>query len=165
MNAEDKALRAQLASLLDWEDAHVSLDSAVEKLPVKLRGVQPPGMPHSVWQLVEHLRRTQFDILDFCRNPDYEAPPFDSHWPETATPPSGRAWTACLAAIQRDRATLAAMAVDPGVDLFAKIPHGDGQTYLRELVLVADHTAYHVGQIVVVRRLLDAWSSEGRWPS
>jgi hypothetical protein len=156
----DVALRAQLRKLLDWEDAHVSFDSAIDGLPAKLRGVKPDGLPYSIWQLVEHLRLVQFDILDFCRNPDYEECTFpDDYWPETTEPPSAAAWTNSVAALRKDRAALASLAADSQVDLFATIPHGSGQTYLRELVLVADHTAYHVGEIVAIRRLLGAWRS------
>jgi uncharacterized damage-inducible protein DinB len=154
----DKALRAQLRKLLDWEDAHVSFDSAVAKLPSKLRGAKPEGLPYSIWQLVEHLRLVQFDILDFCVNAGYEEREFpDDYWPETVEPPSPKAWEKSLAELRRDREALAALADDPAIDLFANIPHGSGQTYLRELVLVADHTAYHVGEIVAIRRLIGAW--------
>jgi hypothetical protein len=154
----DAALRAQLRTLLDWEDAHVSFDSAIEGLPAKLRGVAPKGLPYSIWQLVEHLRLVQYDILDFCVNAGYEERAFpDDYWPKTAEPPSAKAWDKSVADLRRDREALAALADDRDVDLFAKIPHGSGQTYLRELVLVADHTAYHVGEIVAIRRLLGAW--------
>jgi uncharacterized damage-inducible protein DinB len=154
----DAALRAQLRKLLDWEDAHVSFDSAIAKLPAKLRGVKPEGLPYSIWQLVEHLRLVQYDILDFCVNAGYEEREFpDDYWPKTVEPPSAKAWDESIAELRRDREALAALADDPKIDLFAKIPHGSGQTYLRELVLVADHTAYHVGEIVAIRRILGAW--------
>jgi hypothetical protein len=154
----DTALRAQLRKLLDWEDAHVSLDSAIEGLPAKLRGVAPEGLPYSIWQLVEHLRLVQYDILDFCVNAGYEERTFpDDYWPETVEPPSAKAWDKSVAGLRRDRKSLADLADDAAIDLFAEIPHGSGQTYLRELVLVADHTAYHVGEIVAIRRLLGAW--------
>jgi uncharacterized damage-inducible protein DinB len=151
-------LREQLARLLDWQDAHASFDAAVEGLPPAQRGVRPAGAPHSPWELVEHLRRAQHDILDFCRNPKYEelAWPAD-YWPDTAAPPTAGAWDESVAAVRRDREALGQLATDPAVDLFAAIPHGTGQTVLRELLLVADHTAYHVGQLVLVRRLLGAW--------
>ncbi|MGE0043697.1 MAG: DinB family protein [Vicinamibacterales bacterium] len=151
-------LRAHLVRLLTWHDAHVSFDDAVRNLEGPLRGVTPPGLPHSVWQLVEHVRIAQADILDFCRNPHYaelEWP--DDYWPASAEPPDDGAWDASLAACAADRAALVAMAEDPRVDLSAAIPHGTGQTWLREFLLVADHNAYHVGQIVLVRQLLGAW--------
>jgi hypothetical protein len=156
----DAALRALLARVLDWEDAHVNFDSAIDGLPAKLRGVTPDGLPYSIWQLVEHLRLVQYDILDFCVNAGYEERAFpDDYWPKTVEPPSARAWDKSVAGLRRDRKALADLAGDAKIDLFAKIPHGAGQTYLRELVLVADHTAYHVGEIVAIRRLLGAWRS------
>ena len=154
-------LRAQIASLLDWGDAHATFDAAVEGVPPEMRGRVPDGLPHSLWQLVEHLRIAQRDILDFCRDPHYRHLRFpDDYWP-AAEPTSGQAWDEAIAAYHTDLEMLKAMATDPGVDLFARIPHGSGQTYLRELVLVADHAAYHVGQIVLVRRLLDIWDEAG----
>ena len=151
--ASTDPLRAQLARLLDWQDAHATFDAAVAGLAPALRGVRPPDSPHSPWELVEHVRLTQHDILDFCRNPAYEEPSWPAdYWPATPAPPTPAAWDECLAAVRRDREALARLAADPAVDLFATIPHGSGQTYLRELLLVADHTAYHVGQLVLVRR-------------
>jgi uncharacterized damage-inducible protein DinB len=151
-------LRAQLARLLDWQDAHVSLAAAVEGLPPEHRGVRPAGSPHSAWELVEHVRLTQHDILEFCRNPAYTEPAWPAdYWPAAAAPPSPDAWDASIAAIGRDREALQRLAADLALDLFAAIPHGTGQTYLRELLLVADHTAYHVGQLVLTRRLLGLW--------
>jgi uncharacterized damage-inducible protein DinB len=154
----DQALRAQLKKILAWEDAHVGFDAAVEGLAPALRGVAPKGFPHSPWQLLEHIRRTQDDILDFCRNPAYKerAWPAD-YWPASAAPPSDKAWDESIAAVRRDRAALETLAGDSSIDLFARIPHGTGQTYLRELLLVADHNAYHVGQLVAVRQGLGAW--------
>jgi uncharacterized damage-inducible protein DinB len=157
--ADDKALREQLAHLLAWGDAHVTFDAAVEAIPVKLRGKRPARLPHSIWQLVEHLRIAQYDILDFCINPHYNEMKWpDDYWPTSAAPRSASAWTTSLRQYRRDRRALQALAADPSIELGAAIPHGSGQTYLRELVLVADHGAYHVGQIVLVRRLLGIWS-------
>jgi hypothetical protein len=151
-------VREQVARLLEWEDAHVGFDKAVAGIPQTLRGEQPKGLPYSPWQLLEHLRRTQHDILDFCRNPDYEELSFpDDYWPSTAAPPSSSAWDDSVESFRADRASLQQLARDRSVDLAAKIPHGTGQTYLRELVLAADHTAYHIGELVVVRRLLGIW--------
>jgi uncharacterized damage-inducible protein DinB len=144
--------------MLAWEDAHVGFEAAVAGVPSRLRGVRPPGAPHSLWQLVEHLRITQHDILDFCVNPDYEELnwPHD-YWPRTDAPPSAAAWDGSVKQFLRDRGALQKLAADPRLDLTAPIPHGSGQTYFRELVLVADHTAYHVGQLVLVRHLLGVW--------
>jgi uncharacterized damage-inducible protein DinB len=154
----EAALREHLSRLLDWQDAHVNFDAVTGGLPIKLRGVRPPGLAHAPWQLLEHLRFTQHDILEFCRNTDYEEPAWPAdYWPPSAAPPSRQAWEASITAFRDDLAALRRLAQDPALDLFTVIPHGSGQTYLRELLLVADHNAYHLGQLVVVRRLLGAW--------
>jgi hypothetical protein len=154
----DAALRTHLASLLSWHDAHADFDTAVADLPDDLRGRVPRGAPYSIWQLVEHLRIAQHDILDFCVNPRYTEMQWpDDYWPSDPAPPDGRAWTKSLEGYRRDLAGVQKLAGDPAIDLSAKIPHGSGQSYLREILLVADHAAYHVGQIVIVRRLLGAW--------
>jgi len=155
----DESLCAHLGKILSWEDAHLSFDTAVEGLAPALRGVVPEGLAHSPWQIVEHLRRCQRDILDFCRNPAYVEPPPREYWPASAAPPTDEAWEQSLAAHRRDRDDLNRLADDPAIDLLARIPHGTGQTYLRELLLVADHNAYHVGQLVTLRRRLGAWGA------
>ena len=152
------ALRAQVVDVLDWHGAHVDFDAAVTGVPAALQGAQPEGLPYSPWQLLEHMRIAQHDILDFCRNPAYA----EMTWPEdyrpaTPAPPGADAWEAAVAAFRRDRDAMKRLVADPAVDLFARIPHGTGQTYLREALLVADHNAYHVGQLVAVRRLLGIW--------
>lgn len=154
---DDKSLREHLRKILDWEDAHVGFDRAVEGVPAKLRGRTPEGWAHSPWQLLEHIRICQLDILDFCRNPKYVDMPMEKYWPPSATPPSDKAWDESVAAFRRDRADLKKLAADRAIDLFARIPHGSGQTYLREILLVADHNAYHVGQLVALRRALGTW--------
>ena len=155
---DDKALRAQLAKFLEWEEAHVGFDTAVKGIPPRLRGVVPDGWQYSAWQLVEHLRIAQADILDFCVNPKYKAKKWpDDYWPKSRAPRSSAAWTRSLAGIRRDRVKLQRLAANRKIDLLAAIPHGTGQTYLRELLLIADHTAYHVGQIVALRRQLGNW--------
>lgn len=144
--------------MLDWRDAHVGFDAAVADLPVELRGRRPPGFAHSAWELLEHLRITQADILDFSRNPAYQELDWPAdYWPPSPEPPSEMAWADSVAGFQRERAELKRLAADESVDLFAAIPHGSGQTHLREILLVADHTAYHVGQMVSLRRALGAW--------
>jgi uncharacterized damage-inducible protein DinB len=157
----EKGWRAIVASSLDWEQAHASLDSAIKDLAPELRGKRPAGAPHSAWELLDHIRATQHDLLDFCVNAEYEEPKWpDDYWPPSATPPSAGAWTDCVAAIKRDREAFARFATDADVDLTTRIPHGTGQTYLRTILVAVDHTAYHVGQIVTVRRLLGAWPSK-----
>jgi len=151
-------LRKQLARFLDWEDAHAGFDAAVAGLPAELRSVRPTGLPHSPWELVEHLRLTQRDILDFCRDPEYEEPKWpDDYWPKSPAPPTPGAWEESIEAFRRDRAALQQLVADPSLDLFAKVPHGTGQTFIREALVVADHNAYHVAQLILARRLLGAW--------
>jgi len=155
---DNALLRQHLQRLLEWEDAHVGYDTAVTGIPAELRGKRPPGLPHSPWEILEHLRLTQQDILDFCINPAYEQRAWpDDYWPDSAAPPSAKAWDESIRRFREDRKALQKLAGDPKLDLEAKIPHGSGQTYLRELVLVADHSAYHIGQLVLTRRLLGAW--------
>lgn len=157
----DHALREQLRRLLGWRDAHVDFDAAVEGLDPALRGERPPGLPHSPWELLEHLRITQADILEFCRDRNYRDKRWpEDYWPASQSPPDTGAWDRSADEFRADREALQSLATDPDVDLFAEIPWGQGQTYLRELLLVADHNAYHVGQFVLVRRALGAWPSE-----
>jgi uncharacterized damage-inducible protein DinB len=156
---EEPDWRTIVASSLDWEQAHAKLETVVKGLAVPLRGQRPPGYPHSVWELLEHIRITQHDLLDFCLNPDYEEKlrwPRD-YWSPTPAPPSGDAWDHSIAEYRRDREALAQFTTESKVDLTAKIPRGTGQTYLRTILVAVDHASYHVGQIVSVRRLLGAW--------
>jgi uncharacterized damage-inducible protein DinB len=151
-------LRAHLSRLLDWQDAHTGFDAVVDGMPTDLQGTQPEGLPYSAWQLLEHLRITQHDILDFCRNPHYEELSWPKeYWPKSEAPPDADAWKGSVEAFRADREALKQLTGDPAVDLFAAIPHGSGQTYLREILLVADHNAYHLGQLLLVRRLLGIW--------
>jgi uncharacterized damage-inducible protein DinB len=158
MTSLSATLRAQLRRILGWQDAHVGFEKSVEGLAPKLRGTRVNGFPHSPWELVEHMRLTQRDILDFCRNPNYTELNWpDDYWPKSPEPPSERAWDDSIAAFREDRAALDALVADESIDLFAKVPHGQGQTYIREILLVVDHNAYHLGQLVTVRRQLGAW--------
>lgn len=151
-------LRSHVLRVLDWQDAHVGFDAAVDGVPPHLQGTTPEGLPYSLWQLLEHMRLAQRDILEFCHNPAYVEPAWpDDYWPRTVAPPGPDAWDQSVAAFRRDREALTQLTSRPDVDLFARIPHGTGQTYLREILLVADHNAYHVGQIVLVRRQLGIW--------
>ena len=147
-----------LASVLAWDDAHVSFDDAVKGVPAKLRGVRPPGLPYSLWELLEHIRLAQKDILDFCVDPKYRSKKWpDAYWPKSPAPRSGGAWTASIAAYRRDCRALQRLTRDRRVDLTGAVPHGSGQTYLREILLAADHTAYHAGQLIALRRQLGIW--------
>jgi uncharacterized damage-inducible protein DinB len=150
--------RGLLSSALSWQDAHATFDAAVSGVAPELRGKLMPGVPYSPWQLLEHMRIAQHDILDFCVNSAYEEMHWpDDYWPKSPEPPTPNAWDESVAAFKRDLARLQLLATDTP-ELFAKIPHGTGQTYAREFVLVIDHNAYHVGQMVLLRRLLGAWS-------
>ena len=154
-------LRAQLVRLLDWEEAHVGFDKAVAGIPADRLGVLVEGFEHSAWQLVEHMRRAQNDLLAFAVNPQYVHEmswPAD-YWPTHPAPIDTAAWDTSLAAFRTDRDALKALIRDKSIDLFALVPTGKGpQTYLRTIMLVIDHNAYHVGQLVAVRRALGLWS-------
>jgi uncharacterized damage-inducible protein DinB len=155
---EDNALRTQLATALAWHDAHADFDAVVADLPIAERGHAPPGLPYSPWQLLEHVRITQRDILDFCIDESYKEPHWPrDYWPEAAAPANKQAWDDSIRRYREDRKRLQQLANDPSIDLGAKVPNGNGQTFLRELLVVIDHTAHHLGQLIVVRRLLGIW--------
>jgi DinB superfamily len=155
---DDNTLRAQLANLLDSKDAHATFDAAVKGIAPKLRGVVPIGWEYSAWQLVEHIRIAQADIYEFCAATRYKEKKWpDAYWPTHTAPANGAAWTASLAAFRRDRKAFQALVRNPRLDLGAVVPHGTTQTYLREILLAADHTAYHVGQLVALRKVLGIW--------
>ena len=158
MSTNVDAIRQQLVAALGWKDAHVDFDAAVDGIPPDKRGARPHGLPYSAWQLIEHLRLAQHDILDFCVNPDYEelAWPAD-YWPASPEPPDSDAWEASIRRYRDDRAAVQRLAADPSIDLAATIPHGQGQTYGREVLLILDHTAYHLGELVLLRRVLGVW--------
>jgi hypothetical protein len=154
----DRSLREHLLKLLTAEQAHAGFEAAVKNLPAELRGKRPKGASHSPWELLEHLRIAQWDILDFSRNPNYKHLAWpEGYWPNSAAPPDDKAWDKSVRAFRRDLKVFCELIVDPATDLYTPIPHGDGQTILREAMLIADHNAYHVGQLVMVRQLLGAW--------
>jgi uncharacterized damage-inducible protein DinB len=147
-----------VASALDWEQAHAGLDSALANLPPELRGKRPDGLPHSIWELLEHIRFTQKDLLEFCVNENYHEPKWpEDYWPKSPAPKSDAEWTACIRAIHADGAELAKFTAETDVDLTSKIPHGTGQTYLRTVLVAIDHNSHHLGQIILNRRLLGSW--------
>jgi uncharacterized damage-inducible protein DinB len=162
MTADQTAsLREHLLYLLKGGGAHLDFEKAIAGLPAALRGAKPPGVPHTPWRLLEHLRMAQRDILEFTRNPKHVSPPWpEGYWPAGDAPPDDAAWDRSVAAFRADLRALEALVADPATDLFTPLPHGDGQTTLREALLVADHNAYHLGQLVVVRRLLGAWKED-----
>lgn len=155
----DEEWKAIVASSLDWDQAHLGLENALKDLAARFRGLRPEGLPHSPWDLLEHIRIAQHDLLDFCQNPNYS---HDLKWPDDYWPPendtiSDKEWESSLNEIRRDRDDLKKFTTEPGRDLTAKIPHGTGQTYLRTILVAIDHTAYHTGELVAVRRSLGAW--------
>jgi len=155
----DKPLREHLVKLLGGGQAYADPHHILAELPERQRGVKPAGAPHTAWQLLEHLRIAQWDILEFSRDPKHVSPQFpEGYWPASEAPPSADAWDKSVAAVERDLAEMKRLVSNPKTDLFAPIKHGTGQTVLREALLVADHNAYHLGQMVLLRRLLGEWA-------
>jgi hypothetical protein len=151
-------LRDQVVSLLRGGNAHVTFDDAVKDLPAKSRGIKPEGAAHTAWELVEHMRIAQSDILEFSRDSKHASPDWpDGYWPKTQKPPSDAAWKKSIASIRKDREAMIDLVSDPKTDLYEKIPHGTGQNLLREALLIADHNAYHLGELVLLQRLIGAW--------
>ncbi len=155
---ENTALRQHLLYLLRGGGAHVHFDHAIRGLPPRLRDRRPTCLPFTPWQLLEHMRIAQWDILEFSRNPRHVSPEWPAgYWPKSDAPPSAAAWNRSVRSFRSDLAAMQALVARRSTDLFARIPHGTGQTILREALLVADHNAYHLGQVVLVRRALGCW--------
>jgi hypothetical protein len=158
--AESDALRQHLLDLLRGRNAHADFDTVMADFPSRMRGVKPPGAPHTGWQLLEHMRIAQSDILEFSRDAKHKSPPWpEGYWPKTEAPPSAASWNNSLRSFRADLKAMAKLVGDKKTDLFARIPHGSGQTILREALLIADHNSYHLGQLVLLRRLLGAWKA------
>lgn len=156
----DASLRKHLLELLEGGSAHADFQKSVKDFPAELRGKRPKGAPHSPWEELEHLRITQWDILEFSRNANHESPKWpEGYWPSNPEPPDDKAWDRSVHQFCQELQSMCDLVKDESVDLYAKIPHGDGQTVLREVLLVADHNAYHLGQLVLLRRILGAWSA------
>jgi len=154
----DTALRKHLLALLDGNQAYAKFDDIVGDFPAKYRGEIPKGLPHSAWMLLEHMRLAQWDILDFSRNRKYQAMKWpDDYWPNSPAPLNAAAWEKSLESFRTDQAAMKELVNDRKTDLFAKIPWGEGQTVLREALLIADHNSHHLGQLIDVRRLLGIW--------
>lgn len=157
MNDNDRSLRDHLVKLLDADSAHIRFDDAVKDFPPALRGKRPEGAPHTAWELLEHLRIAQWDILEFTRDAKHVSPEFPGgYWPATDTPPGDGAWDESVAKYRADLQAMIELTNDSSIDLHARIAHGDGQTVLRQILLTADHNAYHLGQLMTVRRQLGA---------
>lgn len=158
--AADKSLRTHLVQLLQGGQAHVDFEKAIGGLPAALRGVKPENLPFTAWRLLEHIRIAQWDIVEFSMNPKHESPNWpEGYWPEGDAPPSDTAWENSVQRWRKDLERMKDLVNDPETDLHAAIPGGDGQTVLREAMLVADHNAYHLGELVFLRRLLGAWKT------
>jgi hypothetical protein len=157
-DAQNRSLRQHLLDLLQGGGAHAKFDEVIAGIPAKLRGRKPAGLPHTLWMLLEHLRIAQWDILEFSRNPKYVSPKWpEEYWPTTEAPPSPAAWTASIKKFRQDLKAMQDLVRNPDTDLFARISWGDGQTILREALLVADHNGYHLAQMLDARRLLGVW--------
>ncbi len=151
-------LRQQLAKMIDWNEAHTDFSATVSGFPAQLRGRVPEGFPHSGWQLLEHIRIALWDMVEFSQNAKHKSPKWpEGYWPKDPEPPNDAAWDKSVKAIEENLEAMRKLIGDPKHDLFAPIAHGSGQTLLREALLVADHNAYHLGQLVLVRRALGAW--------
>ncbi len=156
--SHDAVLREHLKKLLDGGNAHATFDDAVHGLPLPKSGIRPTGLPYSAWELLEHMRIAQNDILRFSQSADYVSPQWpEGYWPGHSAPENEAQWDRSVKAFRKDLAEFHKLIADPSQDLYRKLPWGDGQTLLREALLIADHNAYHVGQLVLVRRLLGAW--------
>jgi hypothetical protein len=154
----DQALREHVLNLLKGGSAHTDFETTIKGLPVALRGKRPRGAAHSPWEVLEHMRIAQWDILEFIGNAAHVSPRWPSgYWPSKPAPPNARAWNKSVNEFRAGQKALADLVANPATDLFAKIPHGDGQTILREALVLADHNAYHLGELLLLRRLLGAW--------
>jgi len=156
--ATDKPVREHLLKLLEGGHAHVTFEAAFKGLPAALRGKRPKGAEHSPWEILEHMRIAQWDILEFSIDAKHVSPEWPSgYWPKSKTPPNDKAWAKCMRDFNADLEAMRKLVSSESTDLYAPIPHGDGQTIMREALLIADHNAYHLGELVLVRRLLGAW--------
>jgi len=154
----DQSLRKHLVELLDGAQAHATFDNVIENFPANHRGETPKGLPHSAWMLLEHMRISQHDILDFSHNPKYKPLKWpDNYWPKSASPPDAKAWDKSVKSFHEDLDAMKELVRDAKTDLFAQIPWGEGQTILREALLLADHNSHHLAQLIDVRRLLGVW--------
>jgi uncharacterized damage-inducible protein DinB len=154
----EQTVREHVIYLLKDDGAHLGFEQAIADLPEERRGAKVDGVPHTPWRLLEHMRICQWDILEFCGNPDHVSPDFpDGYWPKDDAPPESLSWDRSVQAFRDDLQAMIALVANPDTDLYAPIPHGEGQTILREALLVADHNAYHLGQLVFLRRCLGDW--------
>ncbi len=157
-NTENTAIIDNLINLLNKGNAHISLDEALKDMPFEILGNKPEGVPYSIWQLTEHIRIAQEDILNFSKDSQYQSPNWpDDYWPKEVKPPSEEAWENCIMQIKRDRKSFITLLQNTADNLFTPFEYGDGQTLLREALVLADHQSYHTGEIVILRRILKNW--------
>lgn len=162
-SSTDRAMREQVVDLLRKGNAHIGFDAIVEDWPPVLRGAKPAGQPFTAWRLLEHIRIAQWDIVEFTKSAEHDSPDWPAgYWPNEDSPPDDAAWDKSVAQVRRDRRAMERIVADPKTDLFARIPHGTGQTVLREALVLADHNAYHFGQLLLLRRLVGAYGNEAR---
>lgn len=155
---EPKSIRELLLEQLEGKNAHVDFNQAVQGITYKQAGIKVEGLPHTIWELIEHIRIGQDDILEFCKNPNYEEIDWPKdYWPESSSPENKQEFEESVQAVRDGSDEMRAMIKDPDNDLQRPFPHGDGQTLFREAMLIVDHNAYHIGQIVQIRRLLGSW--------
>lgn len=155
---EDRLVRQQLLALLRGGHAHMDYDSMIADFPLDKINTRPPNVPYTAWHLLEHLRITQWDILEFIRNAEHESPDWPrGYWPSPGTTADEGQWKTTVADFKRDLQDLIALVEDPETDLYAELPHAEGYTILRELLLVADHNAYHIGEFAILRQVMDTW--------
>lgn len=155
---KNKTITTELTSYLQAGNAHVSLEAALKGLPTELRGVVPTGLPYSIWQLLDHIRLTLWDMVEFCLHPDHQSPAWpEGYWLKDPIPPSDKAWSECLKAIHSEKDRFTQLLGKPEIDLSASLPRGEGQSLFQEALQILDHESYHTAEIVVIRRLLGAW--------
>jgi DinB superfamily len=154
-DSSTEQLRQQLVDAMRGHQAHIDFDSAIKDFPPAIRGTKLPGAPHTAWQLLEHMRIAQNDILEFSRNPRHKSPEWpDGYWPETEAPPNEEAWAKSVASFRKDAQAMTELVRNPQIDLFQPFAHGEGQTLLREALLVASHNSYHLGQLMFLKKAL-----------
>jgi uncharacterized damage-inducible protein DinB len=158
MDDAERALRDQLTRLLDGGMAHMTFDQAIADFPLDRINERPPNVPYTPWHILEHLRITQWDILDFMRNPDYKEIAWpDDYWPAPDAVTDDAGWARTIAAFHADLAAIRAITTDPQTDLYTPYPWGEGQNTLREILLVADHNSHHIGEFAILRQVMSTW--------
>jgi hypothetical protein len=159
-NSQELAILVEnLVDLIEKGNAHISLDKSLENIPFSLSGERPGNLPYSIWQITEHIRIAQWDILEFSRNAKHVSPKWpEGYWPKAAAPKSENAWEKCVQQIQADRTSFTELIKNAGDNLYKPFEYGTGQSLLKEALVLADHNSYHTGEIIIIRRLLNSWN-------